>query len=168
MYCCLLVFRHSYHGCAQHRWRTCASARVLQKSFPQTAVAIVGWVCATKGQFPVECPNSAGELRKKRKESSPTVSVFVVMLWKECVRSHHGETKTPPAGSGRPASRMTCRRARANPPPEESPPMTILLGFTGRCEAPAGGWIRYKSAGAWSESTTKTSSDSRLQAASTS
>lgn len=36
-----------------------------------------------------------------------TVSVFVKILGKEWVKSHQGEMSTPPAGAGRPESRMT-------------------------------------------------------------
>lgn len=40
---------------------------------------------------------------------------------------------------------MTCSRAKDSPPPAESPPMTMLLGLTGRWAAPSGGWIRNRS-----------------------
>ena len=74
-----------------------------------------------------------------------TVSVLRKMLGNECCISHQGETRTAPAGGGRPASRTTCRKAMASPPPAESPPTTMWLGFTGRCAAPDGGSIRKRS-----------------------
>jgi hypothetical protein len=67
------------------------------------------------------------------------------MLGKECVRSHHGDISTPPAGKGSPVSRSTCNRASVRPPPAESPATTMCAGFTGRCEASGGGLIKYKS-----------------------
>ena len=70
------------------------------------------------------------------------MSVFVIILGKEWVRSHQGDTSTPPAGAGRPESRMTWRSASDNPPPAESPAITMCSGLTGRCAAPSGGLIK--------------------------
>ena len=70
------------------------------------------------------------------------MTVFVEILGKEWVRSHQGDTSTPPAGAGRPESRMTCRSASDNPPPAESPVETMCSGLTGRCAAPSGGLIK--------------------------
>lgn len=58
----------------------------------------------------------------------PTVSVFVIMLGKLCVRSTHGLISTAPAGSGNPMSRITVRTVMESPPPAESPAKTILDG----------------------------------------
>src|SRR6266702_1305031 len=69
------------------------------------------------------------------------------MLGNEWCKSHQGETSTAPAGGGRPASRTTCRKARASPPPDESPPTTMWPGWMGRCAAPGGGSIRKRSGG---------------------
>lgn len=68
------------------------------------------------------------------------------MLGNECVKSHHGEIRTPPAGIGSFVSRMTCSSAIQRPPPAESPATTMCSGLTGRCEAPSGGRIRNRSA----------------------
>ena len=70
------------------------------------------------------------------------MSVFVEILGKEWVRSHQGDTSTPPAGAGRPESRMTWRSASDNPPPAESPAITMCSGLTGRCAASSGGLIK--------------------------
>jgi hypothetical protein len=83
------------------------------------------------------------ESNKQRLENGRhTVSVFVMVLGKEWVRSHQGDMSTPPAGAGRPESRMTWRSASDKPPPAESPAITIRSGLTGRCAAPSGGLIR--------------------------
>ena len=68
--------------------------------------------------------------KRKRKGKKHTVAVFVKILGNECVKSHHGEISTPPAGIGRPASRRTCNRAIQSPPPAESPATTICAGLT--------------------------------------
>ena len=70
------------------------------------------------------------------------MSVFVEILGKEWVRSHQGDTSTPPAGAGRPESRMTWRSASDNPPPAESPAITMCSVLTGRCAAPSGCLIK--------------------------
>ena len=82
-------------------------------------------------------------IRQRKKQR--TVGVFVCILGNECVKSHQGETSTAPAGGGRSQSRMTWRSAIDNPPPAESPATTMCWGLTGRCAAPSGGRIRYRS-----------------------
>lgn len=60
-----------------------------------------------------------------------SLSVLVMTLGKECVKSTQGDIRTPPAGRGSPRSRRMVRRARERPPPAESPAMTIFDGDTG-------------------------------------
>lgn len=50
-----------------------------------------------------------------------TVAVLVKMLGKLCVKSHQGEMSMPPAGAGKPTSRIIWRSAKVMPPPAESP-----------------------------------------------
>ena len=104
------------------------------------------WACAEKGQCLVSRPDGGHPIKQTNKQrpenSRHTVSVFVWMLGKEWVRSHQGDMSTPPAGAGRPESRMTWRSASDKPPPAESPAITIRSGLMGRCAAPSGGLIK--------------------------
>lgn len=47
-----------------------------------------------------------------------------------------------PAGAGNPASRIANNNAKVNPPPAESPAITIFLGSTGFKSSSLGGSIK--------------------------
>lgn len=71
------------------------------------------------------------KLRILQKKRNPrTLTTFECKLGKECVRSHQGEIRTPPAGRGSPLSRITCNSAKESPPPAESPETMICAGLT--------------------------------------
>lgn len=56
-----------------------------------------------------------------------------------------GLIKAAPAGRlSACTSLRICNNAKVNPPPAESPAMTICSGLTGLCGAPGGGSTRYK------------------------
>lgn len=44
---------------------------------------------------------------------------------------YHGDNVIAPPGAGRPASRIAIKVANVNPPPAESPAITIFLGSIG-------------------------------------
>ena len=95
-----------------------------------------------------------------------TVFVLRCILGKECDKSHHGDTRIPPAGGGKPLSRITWRRARERPPPAESPEMRICAGSMAWWSESGGGRMRNRSAGALKERVCKLSSHSHAANAS--
>jgi hypothetical protein len=82
-------------------------------------------------------------VKGRRHARITSVSVFVRIEGKECVKSTQGDMRTAPAGMGRLfESRIKHNKDSAIPAPALSPPIVSFDGSTALCWAPGGGSIR--------------------------
>lgn len=104
----------------------------LEQIIHEGAEATTYLVCGKRGRWMEGYPSSRLVILLDKKSEKRTVVVFTCMLGNEWVKSHQGEINTPPAGKGKPASRINCRSASDMPPPAESPAITMCAGSMGR------------------------------------